>query len=96
VLLAVGEFVSVLTPGAGTSTGARVGILWSGQALAGIGAAVLFPTSLAMVAAGTHTVRSRARGTSGWSDGLVISGFIVAAIFLLLFIAVERRSAAAP
>ena len=184
VLLAVGEFVSVLTPGAGTSTGARVGVLWTGQALAGIGAAVLFPTSLAMVAAGTHTVRSRARGiaiwaaalsaggfispvlgglvtkihwggdpyaawrwafvavgilalisagvacaaqnssapegrsldwpgqitiaialfallfavinaaTSGWSDGLVISGFIVAAIFLLLFIAVERRSAA--
>jgi len=182
VLLAVGEFVSVLTPGAGTSTGARVGVLWTGQALAGIGAAVLFPTSLAMVAAGTHTVRSRARGiaiwaaalstggfispvlgglvtkihwggdpyaawrwafvavgilalisagvactaqnssapegrsldwpgqitiaialfallfavinaaTSGWSDGLVISGFIVAAIFLLLFIAVERRS----
>ncbi len=32
--------------------------------------------------------------TSGWSDGLVISGFIVAAIFLLLFIAAERRSAA--
>jgi MFS family permease len=184
VLLAVGEFVSVLTPGAGSSTGARVGILWTGQALAGIGAAVLFPTSLAMVAAGTHTVQSRARGiaiwaaalstggfispvlgglvtkihwggdpyaawrwafvavgilalisagvactaqnssapegrsldwpgqitiaialfallfavinaaTSGWSDGLVISGFIVAAIFLLLFIAVERRSAA--
>ena len=183
-LLAVGEFVSVLTPGAGTSTGARVGILWAGQALAGIGAAVLFPTSLAMVAAGTHTVASRARGiaiwaaalstggfispvlgglvtkihwggdpyaawrwafvavgilalisagvactaqnssapegrsldwpgqitiaialfallfavinaaTSGWSDGLVISGFIVAAIFLVLFIAVERRSAA--
>ena len=183
-LLAVGEFVSVLTPGAGTSTGARVGILWAGQALAGIGAAVLFPTSLAMVAAGTHTAASRARGiaiwaaalstggfispvlgglvtkihwggdpyaawrwafvavgilalisagvactaqnssapegrsldwpgqitiaialfallfavinaaTSGWSDGLVISGFIVAAIFLVLFIAVERRSAA--
>jgi MFS family permease len=184
VLLAVGEFVSVLTPGAGSSTGARVGILWTGQALAGIGAAVLFPTSLAMVAAGTHTAASRARGiaiwaaalstggfispvlgglvtklhwggdpyaawrwafvavgilalisagvactaqnssapegrsldwpgqitiaiavfallfavinaaTSGWSDGLVISGFIVAAIFLLLFIAAERRSAA--
>ncbi len=184
VLLAIGEFVSVLTPGAGASTGARVGILWTGQALAGIGAAVLFPTSLAMVAAGTHTAASRARGiaiwaaalsaggfispvlgglvtkihwggdpyaawrwafvavgilalisagvactaqnssapegrsldwpgqitiaialfallfavisaaTSGWSDGLVISGFIVAAIFLLLFIAAERRSAA--
>ncbi len=184
VLLAVGEFVSVLTPGVGTSTGARVGILWTGQALAGIGAAVLFPTSLAMVAAGTHTVASRARGiaiwaaalstggfispvlgglvtkihwggdpyaawrwafvavgllalisagvactaqnssapegrsldwpgqitiavalfallfavieaaTAGWSDRLVISGFVVAAIFLALFIAAERRSAA--
>jgi MFS family permease len=184
VLLAAGEFVSILTPGAGTSTGARVGILWTGQALAGIGAAVLFPTSLAMVAAGTHTVKSRARGiaiwaaalstggfispvlgglvtkihwgsdpyaswrwafvavgilalisaavactaqnssapegrsldwpgqitiavalfallfavidasTAGWSDRLVISGFVVAAIFLVLFIAAERRSAA--
>jgi hypothetical protein len=46
VLLAVGEFVSVLTPGAGTSTGARVGILWTGQALAGIGAAVLAAAAL--------------------------------------------------
>jgi MFS family permease len=184
LLLAAGEIVSVLTPGAGASTATRVAILWTGQALAGIGAAVIFPTSLAMVAAGTHTVRSRARGiaiwaaalssggfispligglvtkigwgsaryaqwrwafvavavlalvsaavagtaqnssapegrsldwpgqvtvavalfallyavidaaTSGWSNALVISGFVVAAIFLLLFIAAERRSAA--
>jgi MFS family permease len=184
LLMAVGEIISVLTPGHGASTDARVAMLWIGQALAGIGAAVLFPTTLAMVAAGTHTVRSRARGiaiwaaalssggfvspllgglvtkihwgsdvtatwrwafvavcilalistavaftaqnssapegrsldwpgqitvavalfallyaviqgsTSGWSDALVIAGFIVAAVFLALFIAAERRSPA--
>src|ERR1700729_1535755 len=61
-LMAVGEFASVLTPGAGTSTDTRVAVLWIGQILSGIGAAVLFPTTLAMVAAGTHTVQNRARG----------------------------------
>jgi MFS family permease len=76
LLLALGELVSVLVPGAGTSTGVRVGMLWTGQALAGIGAAVLFPTSLAMVAAGTHTVRSRARGIAIWAAALSTGGFV--------------------
>jgi MFS family permease len=75
-LLAVGEFVSILTPGAATSTGSRVAVLWVGQILAGIGAAVLFPTSLAMVAAGTHTVPSRARGIAIWAAALSSGGFI--------------------
>ncbi|GHF71055.1 MFS family permease [Amycolatopsis bartoniae] len=76
LLLALGEAVSVLTPGAGTSPDARVAVLWIGQALAGIGAAVLFPTSLAMVAAGTHTARSRARGIAIWAAALSSGGFI--------------------
>jgi MFS family permease len=75
-LLAVGEFVSVLTPGAATSTATRVAILWIGQALAGIGAAVLFSTSLAMVAAGTHTVQARARGIAVWAAALSSGGFV--------------------
>ncbi|TNC23561.1 MFS transporter [Amycolatopsis alkalitolerans] len=76
LLLAVGEIVSVLTPGAGVSTDARVAVLWLGQALAGIGAAVLFPTSLAMVAAGTHTVQHRARGIAIWAAALSSGGFV--------------------
>ena len=75
-LMVVGEFVSVLTPGAGTSTGTRVAVLWIGQILAGIGAAVLFPTTLAMVAAGTHTVQARARGIAIWAAALSSGGFI--------------------
>lgn len=53
-----------------------MGILWTGQALAGIGAAVLFPTSLAMVAAGTHAAASRARGIAIWAAALSTGGFI--------------------
>ena len=76
LLIALGEAISVLTPGAGTSTDARVAMLWIGQALAGVGAAVLFPTTLAMVAAGTHTVQARARGIAIWAAALSSGGFI--------------------
>ena len=50
LLLSLGELIAVLTPGTGTSTDTRVLVLWTGQIIAGIGAAALFPTSLAMVA----------------------------------------------
>ncbi|QXJ21163.1 MFS transporter [Actinomadura graeca] len=73
---AFGEFVSVLTPGAGTSTGGRVAVLWVGQALAGIGAAMLFPTALAMVAAGTFTARERARGLAVWGVAVPLGGTV--------------------
>src|SRR3954452_12154737 len=43
LLMAVGELISVLTPSPGTSNTAAVATLWVGQALTGIGAAVLFP-----------------------------------------------------
>src|SRR6195952_5879769 len=49
VLLAVGQAVA--------AAAVNVQMLWVGQALAGLGAGALFPTSLAMVAAGTHTPR---------------------------------------
>lgn len=70
VLLAVGEGVALLTPGAGTSTGTRVLVLWIGMIIAGAGAAALMPTSLAMVAAGTHTARHRARAVTLWAAAL--------------------------
>jgi MFS family permease len=58
VLLAIGEGV------------ARVLVLWIGMIIAGAGAAALMPTSLAMVAAGTHTVRHRARAVTLWAAAL--------------------------
>jgi MFS family permease len=70
VLLAVGEVVALLTPGMGTSTGTRVLVLWIGMIIAGAGAAALMPTSLAMVAAGTHTVRHRVRSVTLWAAAL--------------------------
>jgi MFS family permease len=76
LLMAVGELISVLTPSPGTSNTAAVATLWVGQALTGIGAAVLFPTTLAMVAAGTHTVADRARGIAIWAAALSSGGFI--------------------
>ncbi len=75
-LLAVGEAVSVLTPGVGSATDTRVAVLWAGQILSGIGAAALFPTSLAMIAAGTHVARDRARGIAIWAGSLSIGGAI--------------------
>jgi MFS family permease len=76
LVLAVGEAVAVLTPGAGTATGTRVLVLWAGQIIAGIGAAALFPTSLAMVAAGTHTAHHRARSIAIWAAALSVGGTV--------------------
>jgi MFS family permease len=75
-VLAVGEAIALLTPGAGTPTGTRVAVLWTGQIIAGIGAAALFPTSLAMVAAGTHTTRGRARSVTIWAAALSVGGTV--------------------
>ena len=76
VVLAVGEAIAVATPGAGSSTGTRVLVLWAGQIIAGVGAAALFPTSLAMVAAGTHTSRHRAGSVAIWAAALSFGGTI--------------------
>ncbi|HWE15247.1 MAG TPA: MFS transporter [Solirubrobacteraceae bacterium] len=72
----VGEIISVLTPGAPASTGSRVVVLWIGQAIAGIGAAALFPTTLAMIAAGTHTAQERGRAIAVWAAALSTGGFV--------------------
>ncbi len=76
LILALGELVSVLTPGASSSTDTRVLVLWIGQALSGIGAAALFPTSLAVVAAATHTARERGRVISIYVAALSTGGFV--------------------
>ncbi|MFC4498090.1 MULTISPECIES: MFS transporter [Streptomyces] len=59
---------------AAASTG--IHMLWVGQAIAGLGAAALFPTSLAMIAAGTHSARDRARTITIWAAALSSGGFI--------------------
>lgn len=76
LLMAVGELVAVLTPGTSASTDTRVLVLWTGQIIAGIGAAALFPTTLAMVAAGTHTVGHRTRSITIWAAALASGGFV--------------------
>ncbi|WP_225850383.1 MFS transporter [Streptomyces sp. HPF1205] len=67
-LLAVGELVST------TSSGIHQ--LWVGQALAGLGAAALFPTSLALLAAGTTSPAQRARVIATWAALLSTGGFL--------------------
>lgn len=68
LLMAVGEGVSTASSG--------VHQLWVGQALAGLGAAALFPTSLALIAAGTSTHTQRARVIALWAACLSTGGFL--------------------
>ncbi len=74
-LMTVGCLVAFFTPTSG-STDARVAQLWTGQVLAGLGAAAIFPTSVAMLAAGTHTAKARAQAISVWAAALTAAGFL--------------------
>lgn len=67
-LLAVGELVSTTSGG--------IHQLWVGQALAGLGAAALFPTSLAVLAAGATSHTQRARVIALWAALLSTGGFL--------------------
>jgi MFS family permease len=71
-LVVVGEAVSAVSGG--------VHQLWAGQVVAGLGAAALFPTTLAMIAAGTHSHRDRARGITVWAAALSTGGFVAPVI----------------
>jgi Na+/melibiose symporter-like transporter len=53
-----------------------VGALLTAQVISGIGAAAIFPTSVAMLAAGTHSVKQRAHAISIWAAALTGAGFI--------------------
>ncbi|MGW0948026.1 MFS transporter [Streptomyces sp. NPDC002623] len=75
-LIAVGSALAVLVPGTGYSSDTRVTLLILAQVLGGVGAAAIFPTSLAMVAAGTHSTATRARGVAIWATALSVGGFI--------------------
>lgn len=69
-LMVIGGLVGFLTPANG------VGVLLTAQVIAGIGAAAIFPTSIAMLAAGTHTLQQRAHAISIWAAALTGAGFI--------------------
>ncbi len=64
-LLAIGNLVDVVAP--------TVHIMWAGQALSGIGAAMLFPSSLAVIAAGTPDPNDRAKALARWALSLSIA-----------------------
>ena len=70
-LMALGGLLSFLTP-----EGHGAAMLLIGQVVSGIGAAALFPTSIAMIAAGTHTIEARARALSLWAAALTTGGFM--------------------
>jgi MFS family permease len=72
LVLAAGEAVALLTPGASVPTSTRLLVLYAGMAIAGLGAAAIFPTSLAMIAAGTHTAHDRARSVAIWAAALSV------------------------
>jgi MFS family permease len=69
-LLTVGMGVGLLTPGLSAATNTRVMVLWIAMILSGAGAAAIMPTSLAMLAAETHTAEARARAITLWAAAL--------------------------
>lgn len=58
-ILAFGELLN--------ATAQSITMLWVGQAVAGIGAAALFPSSLAVIAAATPDKQDRAKAVSTWA-----------------------------
>jgi MFS family permease len=70
LLMVAGGLLGFFTPGGG------VGVLLTGQVISGIGAAAIFPTSIAMLAAGTHSVKERAHAISIWAAALTGAGFV--------------------
>src|SRR4051794_17858386 len=61
-VLVLGSAVSAIAP--------TVHALWVGAALSGLGAGAMFPASLALIAAVTHTPAARARGIALWAGFL--------------------------
>src|SRR5882757_9216643 len=66
LLMAAGEATAAAASG--------VHVLWVGQAVSGLGAAALFPTTLAMVVAGTDGHLRRARVIATWAAFLSTGG----------------------
>ena len=83
LLMTIGELIAaVVTPSAGTHN--AVTVVWIGMALAGIGGASLFPTSLAMIAAKTTTAKARGRMIPIYAAALSSGGFLAPVLAGLL------------
>src|SRR5690349_8054140 len=67
-LIIAGELVAASSDG--------IHQLWVGQVIAGLGAAAIIPTSLAMMAAATHTAQDRARAIAIWAASLTSGGTV--------------------
>jgi EmrB/QacA subfamily drug resistance transporter len=70
-LLVIGSFLMTIGTGL-TALTHSITPLFIGQAISGIGAAAVFPTSLAVIAAATPDGRSRARGLVVWTMGMSV------------------------
>jgi MFS family permease len=82
-LMTLGELIAaVATPSAHTHN--AVIVIWIGMALAGIGGAALFPTSLAMIAAKTTTAKARGRLIPIYAAALSSGGFLAPVLAGLL------------
>src|ERR1700712_4036735 len=76
LLMTGGALLAFFTPGPDAAHGTRVAVLFTGQAIAGLGAAAIFPTTVAMLAAGTHSVKARSQAISVWAAALTGAGFM--------------------
>ncbi|HEX3618533.1 MAG TPA: MFS transporter [Solirubrobacteraceae bacterium] len=83
LMMTIGELIAaVATPSAHTHD--AVTVVWIGMALAGIGGAALFPTSLAMIAAKTTTAKARGRMIPIYAAALSSGGFLAPVLAGLL------------
>ncbi|MEU2424325.1 MFS transporter [Streptomyces sp. NPDC007851] len=67
-VLAIGELLN--------ATSQNITMLWIGQALAGVGAAALFPSSLAVIAAATPEEKDRAKAVSTWALSISLASAV--------------------
>ncbi|MCX4431713.1 MFS transporter [Streptomyces mirabilis] len=68
LVLALGELLN--------ATSQNITMMWTGQALAGIGAAALFPSSLAVIAAATPDGKDRAKAVSAWALSISLASAV--------------------
>ncbi len=81
ITIAAGSLVCALAP--------SVQMLWVGSAINGLGAGAMYPASLALVAAVTHTVAERAKAITLWA-GCLSAGAVVAPLMGGAFAAAGR------
>ena len=59
-----------------SASGGTVQSLWAGQAICGVGAAALFPSSLAIITAATPRPADRAKGLAAWTTALSVGALV--------------------